>query len=387
LFLPRTATELFFFTTGTAAGLVEEEQVVPRIRDMLHPPDGEVRIFPTAFVETGSSPNVGARVIGRANGVATTVRAGVGGAHDLVAESRLRLALPQPLPFALGLEALHDERSSLGYLGVGQDPTSDARNRFRPGAPSTSATYREQRERFIASTGVRATESLELLASSSFYRRRVLNPPDASADTLEEVFEAGSVPGAYSTTQVVYSELALRVDTRETRGRPASGFLLEGYAGRGEGAQGTRVRHVRTGGRIAGFIPVVASDNVLSPKLALDGVSTLRGPIPFVELTRQPDFRGFDNRRDHASAVGSLDYRWTLMRYMAARLFADAATVAPRVTDLQLEGLRWAAGFGLDIFSRQAQLGSIAISGSPEGASFSLSFGVASGFGDRQHRN
>ena len=67
LYVPRATTEILFITTGTAAGLIEEEQVVPRIDDMLHPGEGEVRIFPTAFMETGSSLNVGARVIGRAS--------------------------------------------------------------------------------------------------------------------------------------------------------------------------------------------------------------------------------------------------------------------------------------------------------------------------------
>jgi hypothetical protein len=387
LFLPRTATELFFVTTGTAAGLIEQEQVVPRIRDMTAPPEGEVRIFPTAFIETGAGPNVGARAIGRARGVATTVRAGVGGAHDLVVESRLKLASIDPLPFATGLEALHDERSSLGYLGVGQEPETDARNRFRLGAPAKSASYRERRERLIATAGLRAGEDVELLASTSFSRRRVLDSPDSDADQIDDVFESGSVPGAHDVTHVVYSELALRVDTRLSRGGPSAGVLFETYAGRGDGVRGSAVRYFRSGGRAAAFIPVLERDNVLSPKLVLDGLGTLHDPIPFIELPRQPDFRGFDNRRDFVSLVGSLDYRWTVMRYLAARLFADAATVAPSVSDLELDHLRWIGGFGFDVFSRHTQLGSLAISAGPEGASFFFSFGVASGFGDRQHRS
>jgi hypothetical protein len=387
LFLPRIATELFFVTTGAAADLIEQEQVVPRIRDMTVPSEGEVRIFPTAFVETGSGPNVGVRVIGRARGVGTTARAGIGGAHDLVVESRLKLASIDPLPFAIGLEALHDERSSLGYLGLGQEPESDPRNRFRIGTPALSASYRERRERLIATAGMRAGTNVELLASTSFSRRHVLDSPAADANQIDDVFEPGSVPGARGVTHVVLSELALRLDTRESRGGPARGILLETYAGRGDGVRGTSVRYVRSGGRAAAFIPIVESDNVLSPKLVLDELDALRGPVPFVELPRQPDFRGFDNRRDYVSLVGSLDYRWTVMRYLAARIFTDAATVAPRIAELELGHLRWVGGFGFDVFSSRTQLGSLAISAGPEGASFFFSFGVASGFGDRQHRS
>lgn len=386
LYVPRATTEIVFITTGTAAGLIEEEQVVPRIDDMLNPDEGEVRIFPTAFMETGSSFNVGARVIGRADGVATTARVGYGGAHDQVAESRLRLGFRAPLPVALSLEALHDERSSIGYLGLGQEPEHDSRNRFRPGAPSRSASYRELRERFIFGAGLRPAADTELFASSSLTRRHLFDPPSA-ADTLSEVFEPGSVPGANALVQTAYSELALRVDTRETRAGPAPGFLFEGYAGRGAGVGASSHEFVRAGGRVAGFFQLLHPGNVLSPKLVLDGLETLEGPIPFVELPRQPDFRGFDTRRDYVSAVASLDYRWAIARYAAARAFADVATVAPRVDALSLDALRYDAGFGFDLYSRTAPLGSVAVSGGPDGAKLILYFGVSSSFGDRQHRS
>ena len=67
LFVPRSTVELLFTATGAAAVVVEEEQVVPRVEDMLHPPAGEIRAFPTLFVETGSSFNVGARALARAD--------------------------------------------------------------------------------------------------------------------------------------------------------------------------------------------------------------------------------------------------------------------------------------------------------------------------------
>lgn len=385
LFVPRVVTELFFVTTGAAAGLIEEEQVVPRIDDMLNPDEGEVHVFPTAFMETGTGVNVGARVIGRADGVATTVRAGYGGNHDVVAESRLRLAFREPLPFALSLEALHDERSSIGYKGLGQEPETDPRNRFAASAPARSASYRELRERFVASTGVRPARDTEFFVSAGFTSRHVLDPPEA-ADTLDEVFVPGSVPGAGEHIRTLYTELALRVDTRETRAGPAPGFLFESYAGRGDGVSASRHLFVRAGGRVAGFLQVLRPGNVLSPKLVLDGLRSVDGPIPFVELTRQPDYRGIDDRRDYVSLVGSLDYRWAVARYLAARAFTDVATVAPELGSIDLGALRYAAGFGFDIYSKSAPLGSLAISGSPDGARFFLSFGVASSFGDRQHR-
>ncbi len=386
LLLPRAAVELVFLATGSAASLIEEEQVVPRVHELLHPPKGEIHAFPTLFAETGSGFNVGARAIARADNLGATVRAGVGGAHDLVAESKLRLSFPKPLPFSLSLEAFHDERSSLGFLGVGQDPESDARNQFLASAPSRAATYRERRGRFIASAGTRILSDVELLASSSIARRHVLDPPD-DGDTLSEVFVAGSVPGSGAVTHIVYSEIALRVDTRAARGTPASGVLLEGYLGQASGVLNTDTRFMRTGGRAGLFLPLLESSNILSPRIALDGLSDLGSSVPFNELVRQPDFRGYDNRRDRVSMVASVDYRWAIARYLAARLFVDAATVAPELDALKLDNVRPAAGFGFDVFSRSSQLGSVRATFSPDGFLFSFGFGVSSGFGDRQHRN
>src|SRR5690606_18026655 len=190
LFVPRLAADLVFTATGTAAGLIEEEQVVPRVRDLIRPPPGEIRVFPTAFVETGSSFNLGGRMIARADRLATTVRAGVGGRHDLVAESRLRLAWPEPLPLSFALEAPNDSRSSIGYLGLGQDPESDPRNAFLPGVDREAASYHERRERFIFGVGARPFSDVEALVSASLTRRHALDPPEGTP--LDEVFAPGS---------------------------------------------------------------------------------------------------------------------------------------------------------------------------------------------------
>lgn len=381
----RQVVEMVFAATGEAASIIDEEQFVPRVKDLLNPPPGEVRVFPTAFVETGSSFNLGGRMIARAGGFATTVRAGVGGVDDLVAESRMRLSWPEPLPLSLALEALHDSRSSNGYLGLGQNPESDSRNAFLPGVDRAAASFLERRERFIVGAGARPISDIEALVSVSLSRRRTSDPADGTS--VDEVFVPGSVPGFGDVTRTVYAEFALRLDTRETRGGPDTGALVELYAGRGFGIGETDAAFARRGGRAAAFIGVGDRSNVLSPKLVIDTLDPQDdGLVPFVELPRQPDFRGFDNRRDFVSVVGSLDYRWTLMRYLAARLFVDAATVAPRLDELELD-LRPAAGFGFDVFSRSTQLGSLAFVLSPDGFRFLFSIGVGSAFGDRQHRS
>ncbi len=388
LFVPRLGANLLLTATGTAAGLIEQEQVVPRVDDMLHPPEGEIRAFPTAFVETGSSFNVGARLIGRVGNLATTVRVGYGGPRDLVAESRVRFSAPDPIPTTLSLETLQDARSSLGYAGIGQQPESDPRNAFVPGAAGLTASYGELRERFIASLGFRPLGDVETFFSSSLTQRHLLPPNAPTSLSFGQVFAPGSVAASSGTTRVAYSEIALRLDTRRSRGVPSPGVLVEVYGGREDNAGGDHgARFNRAGGRAAVFVPVIERANILSPKLVIDGLSPLgHMQVPFFELPDEPDFRGFNTRRDFVSAVASLDYRWTVMRYLAARLFLDASAVGPRLSKISVDHPRVAGGFGFDIFSNSAQLGTMGVAVSDEGFIVILNFGVAGTFGDRQHR-
>src|SRR5690606_10564923 len=113
------------------------------------------------------------------------------------------------------------------------------------------------------------------------------------------------------------------------------GLQLEVYGGHAVGIPPTATSFLRTGGRIATHIEVYRRSNILSPRLVLDTMRPVGDfSIPWGELTRQPDFRGFDTRRDRTSLVASLDYRWTLMRYLAAKLFVDMAQVAPDLPSL-----------------------------------------------------
>jgi hypothetical protein len=386
LFLPRSAVELVLLTTGSASGLIEDEQLVPRAREIFFGQEGRFGVFPTLFLETGVNANVGARMVASGGPWATTLRAGYGGLDDNVIESRIRLALAGPLPAVVSVEGLHDRRSLLGFVGLGQDPFADGRNRYA-GEPR-AGLFRERRERGILALGVRAAPDLELLASTSYTQRLDDEPPGTGDAGIEHAFAPRSIDGPGRTTRIVYTEVSARIDTRESRRAVATGAMLEGYGGLAFGAFDEATRFGRTGGRAGVYLPVVRSTNVLSPRIALDSlVLPGGGAIPFREYTGQPTFRGFDSRRDVVSTVGSVDYRWQVIRFVAARLFADVARVAPDVPHLFSTDWRWAAGFGLDLHGNSTELGRLALAYSPEGINVLFSLGLPGpGFGDRQHR-
>jgi hypothetical protein len=368
------------------------------------------------FLDSRRRASVGAQLLGNTHAAAMRLAVGFGGIHDLIGEARVRLALPRPLPFAVSIEGLADTRSTLDFLGVGQSPDTDPRNRFVRGAATHDALYFEERERLIVDVGARVTEDIEVLVSTSLLRTLVDDTPGGGPASIVRVFEAGSVPGAPVSTpsgcatraatdaapatflpvgvpcpvenRMSYSELAARLDTRASKSRPSPGVLLESYGGITTGLGADPTRFFRIGGRAAGFISIRRRTNILSPKIVIDGIAqpTWAPNVPFTELVNQPDFRGIDSRVDRLSVVYSLDYRWSMVRYVGPRLFIDAAQVGPDMGQMFKAPPRVAGGLGVDLFSDDTELAQAMMSFSTEGIRVLFTFGIPTQFGDRQHR-
>lgn len=339
LFLPRELVKLIFIAGGVTATLMRDEQIVPRVEEMLSPRPGTVSVLPSLFLDTRRRASAGVQALASLRNTGFRLSAGFGGIHDLVGEARVGLALPRPLPFVISLEGLVDTQSTLDYFGVGQQPNTDPRNQFFANAATHDALYFEERERAILNLGARIGADFEWFVSSSLLRSLIEDTPGGGPDSITSVFQPGSVTGAPSVrpgacadqmkgsscpvgTLISYTEVAVRLDTREWKTRPSPGVLLATYAGAAVGLGDNPSRFYRVGGRAAGFIPIVRHTNILSPKLVLDGTVRPGGsaPVPFTQLVGEPDFRGFDTRIDSLSMVASLDYRWSMLRYLGPRI-------------------------------------------------------------------
>jgi hypothetical protein len=400
LWLPRNTIDYTFRGTSAAARFIADEQIVPRYRQWVGAPlDGNFFVFPVFFADTGSTASAGLRMISDSRYVTTSQRFGIGGPRDIVTESRVLFKGGEDLPFAIAIEAYYEINSSKQYYGVGLRPGADPRNRFVSGNPNDRGRYVEKHARGIGTLGMRLSDNSELFLSTSIYRRQISDKPGAGDESLDEVFEPGSIPGAYVPGDgsagrrrwMTYSEMAARFDSRRFRGRPAPGALVEGYAGGAHSFNGEPVAFMRVGWRVAGFFPIYRKTNILSPRLVVDRLLPLNNSeIPFNEIPQQPDFRGVDIRRDNLSMVMSLDYTWQLVTFMSMRTFIDAASVAPSVPDIgltQLKNMRFAGGIGLDFYTATAIISQIAVSMSGDGPRLFFSLGNPEGFGDRQHRD
>jgi hypothetical protein len=392
---PRALIDLIFQLSGSANNIVHDQRIVELVQQMANPRPGTIAVYPTFIAETGRNPIIGLRSVASGGTTTTSFRVGFGGINELTGEGVLYLSRPGPLPGLLTFEALADRRTDLQYVGLGQVPATDPRNRFT-GAPGTGL-YREQRVRQIVKGGIRPSSIVELSLSTSVARVFVDDAPETGARAVGAVFDRRSIPGLYADSTIVYSEAVVRVDTRTAPELASPGWLFEAYGGaaRGPGSKVSpldasrqslgEVAFVRMGGRAVAFVPIYRKTNTLSPGLTLDGLAPLDGlAVPFTELPREPQFRGLDNRRDYVSLVGSLDYRWQFIHSAAARLFFDAATVGPRVQSLALGHPRVAVGFGLDVFTSGTELGRAAFAVSSDGLFLLFSFRIPLIL-DRQH--
>lgn len=390
---PRETLNLLYVAARTATNVMEQEQIVPRLNALMNRQEGQITIFPTLFFDPNRRPSIGLRSIVGARALTADLRGGTGGIDEYVAEARLRLAgLLLGRPVLLNLEALFDMRTDLQFLGIGQVPTSDARNVYRPDTSVREARYRERRARVILGFGLRPSEDTELLVSTSVIRRLVDDAPAAQELQMSRVFADGSIPGgphgaAPGETRLSYSELAFRLDTRKERAAPSAGAFAEVYGGAGLGLPGDPTQLARFGFRAAAFLSVYRATNIISPKLVVERVQPFSedARIPFTELVRQPEYRGFNNRRDHLAITSSLDYRWAFAPQISARIFVDATTVGRELSAVGPP--RFAGGFGLDVHASASDIAQGALAFSEEGVGFFLSFGVPSSFTDRQHRD
>lgn len=387
LYPARAMVDLTIATTSNAQTLIEDQQVVPRTKNLLFSRRGEIGVFPTAFFETGLNPNVGARMVVSVSRYASTLRAGYGGEHRNVVESRMRWVFRGETPFVLTAEALQ-ERNTGGFVGFGPDPQRDPRNAFRLDQPLRAAGFVEARGRSIVSLGRRLADNVEAIVSTSVQIRKIEDSADSGAATLSRVFDRRSLPGALTPTSRAYSELTLRVDTRENRGTPVPGQLLEGYIGASRGIRHTPNHHATLGFRAASYLRIVRPTNILSPRIVVDAVVPAGdAPIGFREARAGNEFRGFDGRVDNIAIVGSLDYRWAIARYVAARIFVDATTVTRTIQALDLHTLKYAYGAGIDLHTSTTEVGRIGVALSEGEARLLFSYGLPpAGFGDRQHR-
>jgi len=232
------------------------------------------------------------------------------------------------------------DATQVGFYGYRNESSLDNRANygFEESYGSALLTLRPTRENLVLSGGVELA-------------RWQMKPGVGGAPSVEEVYTALALPGIGSTATYVHTQAGVGFDWR-----PA-----EAYARRG-GYYGITGHDYRDDDRRFGFtrvdyqaiqhIPIFREAWALSLRGRLETTSPKDGQaVPFYMLPSLGggnNLRGYSSWRfrDRNSLLMQAEWRIMANRFVDTAVFYDAGKVAPRVGDLDFNGLRYDYGFG-----------------------------------------
>lgn len=365
---PRLAFDVATLPLVGIAALEDEYQVIDRAEEIFFNDDRTFGVFPTAFVETGNSPNVGVRILHRdvaGRGERLRLRAGYGGVHRQVyaADLGTRPSTDQTrLAFGLG-HRIEDRGRFYGIGNADVEPVVSRSPRHDPLTSVIEVPYLIAESWMEASGTVRPMPTLAVTLSERWRHRELdgtYSEPDESA--LVDVYDTSSLAGVGIDRIDLVVELEVEFDTRKSvradmpDDQPATGWLLSGAVARQVRSELLRSDFGRLRLDLNRYVDLYRGDRLL--RLRLYGVWVAGAPerIPFPDLATlggRELLRGYPagRFRDRISGLGSVEYRYPVTEGISGYLFADAGRVYHDIGTLSLASLRVGLGGGLRIYS------------------------------------
>ncbi len=169
--------------------------------------------------------------------------------------------------------------------------------------------------------------------------------------TLGDVYDPTNLVGFGERVVTGEVTLDLRIDTRDSVGKTASGLLVDAFFG---GVPDVDRREFLHYGLEAAYHQTLLLPGRLAVvRVAIEGVYGDDDRIPFTDLPRiggRDLLRGYprDRFRDRIAAVGTLEYRYPIHHYVSGHLFVDTGKVARTYDRLFGSGLGddWQVGVG-----------------------------------------
>jgi hypothetical protein len=385
----RTAAEV----AALGLGVEEELQIREFATDIFFDDTRTFGVFPTAFYETGMSPNVGARLLHRdllSRRELLLLRAGYGGSHDQIYQAKLdsgerwkAARLWSELSYRL-----QDDRK---FYGVGNadavDPDSLATTIDPLQTDAAIETrYRSRELRTAFGAWIALVPGARLLVSEVLRQRRFGEGADVPGETpwVNDVYEGGTVLGFERDLVDSYSELRLRLDAPCAK-RPdlpqalcASGWRAIAWSGLQHELTESQNTFGRFGLDLQGFIDLYRGNRVLRLRLYSSWVTGSLERIPFADL---PPLGGARLLRGHESGrfrgrgtlLASAEYRYPVAENVASYLFVDGGRPYEHLEELSLASLadlRLGFGGGLVIHNRHSVALGLQIASSIDGGLF-----------------
>lgn len=385
----RTATELLM----VAPRLEDDHQLTEQATDIFFDDTRTYGLYPTAFYETGLSPNVGARFVHRnllSKREQLRVRVGYGGPENQIYAGQFHSGTR----FGFARLSAELEYRLLGgrpFYGVGNADLVEAsvlRAKVRaldaPVAIETRYRRQELRARFGAS--VPLTRHLRLGLSHAWLERRLEIGERRGADRpwVTDVFAGDTVvgfdrPSVYSQSRAVLwlSDLQRsRADLPPSL--PSSGAAFAVWSGLQH--ELTSPEHVfgRVGVDVQPFFDLYRGDRVLRLRFRTAWVIGQLARTSFVDLPSLGGarrLRGYPNSRfrGRGTVLATAEYRYPVQENVASYVFVDAGRAFARFEHIWAHGLQGARigfGAGLRIYHAENALLSLQLASSIDGGLF-----------------
>jgi hypothetical protein len=360
-----------------------------RIKGIFFNDDETIGAYPLAFFETGFGLNVGGRLILRdliAADSEMKFRASYGGRfRQIYAVSGETGDL---LPFHLEAEAAYEIYPRSRFFGIGNADLVDGATVAMPVDPrarDTAVKTRYHHDDLTAEVAgrVHLAGDLDLRLSgrylhSSFEDEAELGDGDFD---IYQIYDRSRLVGYQQDLSSLTGELELIYDSRRgtefwvTDVMPNTGWKLAGFAGYTGGLGDDPSDFIRYGLDLQRVLDIHDGVRTVMLRLYGEGVTGKTADVPFSELPKigGPIFlRGYqrDRFRDRVSAIGTIEYRWMVNKFLAAFLFVDAGRVYKSWSDFEFDGMRVGYGGGLQAHTVTTFRGRFDVSSSIDGAVF-----------------
>ena len=351
LYAPRLAVTLAFAPIEGGAWVYERYQLSDRASTLFFDKTGTYGLFPTFTIESGFSPNVGARFVHRNVGGAREhfdLRASTGGRFHEKAETSFRTGDRLGRNTALELGAEYQRRPRDSFYGIGN----------LDDAETMRVRYRRRLMRVTTAADRRLAGDLHLRAAAQVADNELMDTRARSA----------------------YGEIELRYDSRRNASMwepspvPATGWLIAGFGGRSAALDGG-TDFWRYGADVQRFFYVGPGPRVIALRARGEAIAGETGEVPFVELPRiggGTTLRGYavDRFRDRVAFSSSIAYQWDIARYVSVSVFADAGKVAPTLRDVDTDNIRFGYGIAVDAHTMRSFLARATLASSVDGGVF-----------------
>jgi len=340
---------------------LQDRYNVAEIADEFQTEDKKIAFFPSAFAETGFGLNVGIRasLTDLISEEQITGRVGIGGRDRWIADLGIARRFG---PVDVSLSGRREARDNDLFFGYGN---TDITTPEMPLDPLTadvgaSARFRSRLNRGVVTASVKLPQNFALSATSAVVQREF--DGTGTADSIDTLFDVGTLPGFLDNTTYLHSELTVAWDTRRRASRwdghgiRSAGGLVLGFADYQHGLD-EEPDFVRYGMDLQRIVRIARGPRLLEFRLYGEAVTGGRDEVPFTELPRLGGsnlLRGYvaGRFRDRLAAVGQVRYLWPALSWLAPSIFVDAGRVWASYDELSLRGMRVGFGGGIEVYGR-----------------------------------